>query len=622
MSANENTFILISLKNIKYYKSLYNLIFLYKNELNNLIKNDLIKEHLESNINENNIKVIIKKIEKYITSINYNEYEYKTSNEKKEKELLKLLKLFKKLIVLNKILYGNIEMISNIDIFDQKTLMSDTTKNNIHKNKLHILDIYQLYQTKITINNKLILNDMVDRIYSITIPNSEILSIDELNLVYSIVKICIAYFYKNIIIIDLLCEFIKKIEDTDDSIDNLIYVSKENIKNFTINKELLDGEIKFNSNISIELNNISKNAKKNTYILIKEHLNIVKNLNKFSYLKSYKLLNDIFNKYLDSYLNKIRITNNLNNANFTQIYKFTESYFKQHKKQIMVIIIECKKDNINYNIDNLLDTNLVVDRLSGINEIYIKKTNTIVEYAKNIEENNVISTYISNIQKIHIINPLYDINDKKNIMFLSTSEYNSDVVLIHTNDNNKFDIFTKNRLMKTLKLKDVLFLFHNKPNYRIENYNNIIENNILNQIEKKNILEEYHKNINFDINTHTPANSIEIKNKIIDDIKTKIKLEFNLKNKAVIIDQILDIIIDNISKFIKNKNKIEYNSEIYLTYFSNVSNVVNKFKKEVVDNYDNDFVSKIGEIVENIQSKIVKINENIMDKYYYSNMFK
>jgi hypothetical protein len=85
---------------------------------------------------------------------------------------------------------------------------------------------------------------------------------------------------------------------------------------------------------------------------------------------------------------------------------------------------------------------------------------------------------------------------------------------------------------------------------------------------------------------------------------------------------ILDIIVDNISKFIKNKNKIEYNSEIYLTYFSNVNSVINKFKKEVVDNYDNDFISKIGDIVENIQSKIVKIDENIMDKYYYSNMFK
>ena len=295
-------------------------------------------------------------------------------------------------------------------------------------------------------------------------------------------------------------------------------------------------------------------------------------------------------------------------------------WIEQNKKEITVIILECEKDGINYNINNLLDSKLSVDKNSGINDIFIKKTNTIIEYPKNENiEDNITSTYISNIQKVHIINSPYDA-DKKNNLTLDIDNYNSDILLIHTNNKNKFDIFTNKN--NNLKLKDVLFIFHNRPNYRVENYNNIIENNILNQIEKKNILEEYHKNINFDVNTYTPANSIEIKNKIINDIKSKIKLEFNLKNKPVIIEMILEIIVDNISKFIKNKNKIEYSSEIYLTYFSNVNSVINKFKKEVVDNYDNDFISKIGDIVENIQSKIVKIDENIMDKYYYSNMFK
>ena len=84
INIDNNNFIILSLKNIKYYKSLYNLIFLYKNELNNFIKNDIIKEHLESNINENIIKNIIKKIEKYISDINYEDYEYKMTDNKKE----------------------------------------------------------------------------------------------------------------------------------------------------------------------------------------------------------------------------------------------------------------------------------------------------------------------------------------------------------------------------------------------------------------------------------------------------------------------------------------------------------------------------------------------------------
>lgn len=613
---DKNTFISLSLKNIKYYKSLYNLIFLYKNELHNIFSQnkDIIKE---SSLNEDNIKKIIKKIEKYVADIKYEEYQYNMKSP--EKELLKLLKLFKKLILLNKILNEDMDIISNIDIFNQKTLMSDTSKNNIHKNKMHIIDIFNLYQKKITLDNNLILNDIVDKIKSIIIPNTIQLKSNEVLLAYQLIKIINTYFNKNVIIIDLLCLIIKKLNNIDNSIDDLIYTMKENLKNYTIEKDLLDQKIKINLNPSIELElELDSKVKSSKYILIKENSNIVKNLNKFSYLNSYTSFNDLFKNYLD-FTSAIKINNNLNSANFTQIHKITELYSKQTKKELTIIILECEKDNINYNINNLLDNSLLVDKLSGINDIYIKKTNTIVEYPKDNKYDNITSTYISNIQKIHIINSPYNL-DKKNNVTLTVNNYNSDVILIHTTNKNKFDIFTNKT--NDLKLRDILFIFHNKPNYRIENYNNIIENNILNQIEKKNILEEYHKNINFDVNTYTPANSIEIKNKIINDIKSKIKLEFNLKNKPVIIDMILDIIVDNISKFIKHKNKIEYNSEIYLTYFSNVNSVINKFKKEVVDNYDKDFISKIGDIVENIQSKIVKIDENIMDKYYYSNMFK
>ena len=610
----ENNFVLLSLKNIKYYKSIYNLIFLYRNELNNLFSksSDIIDKEIGSNLNENNIKHIIKKIEKYISNINYEDYKINIS--KKDKEILKLLKLFKKITTLNKILNEDMKIISNIDIFNQKTLMSDTSKNNIHKNKMHIIDIFNGYNKNINNNNKLILIDIVDKIKYIIKPNDNSSKSNELS--YSLIKLINDYFYKNNSIIDLLCLILNKLNNIDNSIDDLIYTIKENLKNFIIEKDLIDQKIKINSNSLINLE-IKYKIKKNKYVLIKENLNIVKNLNKFNCLNSYNSLNDLFKEILNS---TIKINNNLNSANFTQIYKFTESYLKQNKKEIAIIILECEKDGINYNIDNLLDSKLTVDKNSGINDIFIKKTNTIIEYPKNDNpEDKITSTYISNIQKIHIINSPYNL-DKKNNLTLDIDNYNLDILLIHTNNKNKFDIFTNKD--NNLKLKDVLFIFHNKPNYRVENYNNIIENNILNQIEKKNILEEYHKNINFDVNTYTPANSVEIKNKIINDIKSKIKLEFNLKNKSVIIEMILEIIVDNISKFIKNKNKIEYNSEIYLTYFSNVNSLINKFKKEVVDNYDNNFISKIGDIVENIQSKIVKIDENIMDKYYYSNMFK
>ena len=95
---------------------------------------------------------------------------------------------------------------------------------------------------------------------------------------------------------------------------------------------------------------------------------------------------------------------------------FLKTYLKQNKKEITVIILECEKDGINYNINNLLDSKLSVDKNSGINDIFIKKTNTIIEYPKNENiEDNITSTYISNIQKVHIINSPYDADKKNNL---------------------------------------------------------------------------------------------------------------------------------------------------------------------------------------------------------------
>ena len=57
-----------------------------------------------------------------------------------------------------------------------------------------------------------------------------------------------------------------------------------------------------------------------------------------------------------------------------------------------------------------------------------------------------------------------------------------------------------------------------------------------------------------------------------------------------------------------------------MTYLSSVNGLISKFKKEIVDNYDNDFINNIDTIVENIYTKILKINDNIIDKYYYTHI--
>ena len=178
-----------------------------------------------------------------------------------------------------------------------------------------------------------------------------------------------------------------------------------------------------------------------------------------------------------------------------------------------------------------------------------------------------INIYISNIKKTYVINSSINYNTKLNNIEIDYNTYDSKTLLIHTYDGKMYNIlYNDNSSNYKIDFKEVLSIIQNQPNYNIENYNSLIEKNILDKIESKNILDEYYKTIKLDIYTYTLENTLEIKNSIINDIEKKINLDFNYENKNIIVDQILNIIVDNISKYIKNKNKIEYDAETYMTY--------------------------------------------------------
>ena len=124
----------------------------------------------------------------------------------------------------------------------------------------------------------------------------------------------------------------------------------------------------------------------------------------------------------------------------------------------------------------------------------------------------------------------------------------------------------------------------------------------------------------FDIKSYNLENTLQMKNNITDDIYKKIKINFTFENKNKVVDMILDIIIDNISIYIKNKNKIDYDSETYMTYLFSVNSLMNKFKKDIIDNYDTNFLDKLDGLIDNIYNKILKINDNVVDKYYYAHI--
>lgn len=612
----ENTNIIYyNLKNIKYYKSLYNLIFLYINELNELnTSSNLFDDDFDPEF----VKNIIKKIENYINLIDIDSFNFDLNENIKITLILNILKLLKLNERLFNILNIHIQLINEINIFDKKILMSDTSKNNINKNKLHILDIYNNFIKHISNNNNLIIDQSV-----IIIKNILILEDSDINSyidnVLNIIDIINKYFNKNIGIIDFFILFSQSMTGINNILNDYLYIINENNKQFVLEYELAQKNIKFNKNINIKLvfNNLSSKKTSNDVKdhILKNNINIVKTYNRFKYSLSFNSLN----KLLSSIDINVKILNKFNKDTFTILNKALALYEKTYKHKLIIVILECKLDPIIYDISKLIDNSSKLEKLSGINDNYIKKTNTILESSKHKNDMNI---YISNIQKTYIINSSINYNKKSNNIEIDYNTYNSKTILIHTYDNNSYNLLYNDTSSNyKIDFKDVLPIIQNQPNYNIENYNSLIEDNILNKIESKNILDEYYKTIKLDIHTYKLENTLEIKNNIINDISKNITLEFTYDNKNIIIDQILNIIIDNISKYIKNKNKIEYDAETYLTYLSSVNGLINKFKKEIVDNYE-DFINNIDKIIENIYTKILKINDNIIDKYYYTHIIE
>jgi hypothetical protein len=640
-----NNILYYSSKNVKYYKSLYNLIFLYINELKN-IKLDNID--YDDSFNQDLIKKIIKKIEKYNNLINEDILNFNQVFNIKKNAILNLLKLYKLSIRLYNNLNTHIQLINEIDIYDKKVLMSDTSKNNINKNKLHILDIYNNFIKHIKLNNNnnknLIINIIKKMIISDTIDINTYI-----NDVIIIIDIIDKYFHKNIEIIDLFILLFNSLLGINNILNDYLLIINENNKQFLLEYEYEQNEIKINKKNTIKLifnkTDIKENSKENKKLntkkksitksktksnksgsndrshILTNNKNIVKTYNKFKYNKSFNSLEQLL---LSLDIN-VKLTQGLfNKDTIEHLNKAVQLYENKYKNKLTIVILECQLDPILYDITKLVDNNIKIEKLSGINDAYTKKTNTIVESSNNIEDINI---YISNIQKTYIINSYINFDNKTNNIEIDYETFSSKTILIHTYDHNTYNILYNNTPLYNdttanykIDFKDILPIIQNQPNYNVENYNSLIEKNILDKIESKNILDEYYKTIKLDIYTYTLENTLEIKNSITNDIGKKIILDFNYENKNIIVDQILNIIVDNISKHIKNKNKIEYDAETYMTYLSSVNSLISKFKKEIVDNYDKDFIDNIDTIVENIYNKILKINDNIIDKHYYTHI--
>jgi hypothetical protein len=568
-------------KNITNYKKIYNFIFLYKEELINILEDQTTIYAINENIDNNAIDLLIKNIDKSlnkIENINLNAY----------------IDFYINIEELNKLLHNNIIFINTIDIYEKKFLISDTSKNNINQNKTLILDLYKKYN----IENKKLLNESIISIFN---------NLDIVNKYNEIFLILRQHLDKNNNTISLYLEFINIIKTLELDSNFLEIINQYNLqlKDSILINELENINIKCNKNTDILFNN--NKVFNNNYFTINK-LQLFNNFANFSFKKQYKTLSELFSAELN-----ITKFSKINYNEHEKISSIINLHYKLDKINLIIIIIKSNIDLINYNISSLLDTNDTIESNTGINQSFINKTKTIMTQSEYIKKIDSITNYISNIQNITIYHNKLLYNKENN----NNAKHNTDVLLINY-DNHNYNIYS-NGESNFLKLKDVNNIIINKPNYSIENYNNIINNNITNKINNYNILNKYTESITNNYNLYSNINHIELKNIIINKIK-EIKIPVNNNNKNKIIEEILELININIYNYILNKTNIEFYSEIYIVYLSNINSLLNKLKKELVDNYSDNFLINIDNIINSQYHNIQLIIENIIDKHYQLNL--
>ena len=568
---------------IEYYIGIVQLIKLYLEDLIKYLENKDKKEEIQKLLSFQSILTNSKKL-KNITTDNF-----------------RFFRIYNILIFMKNDLSNIISYIYDLDIFDEQTLLSDTSKNNINQNKNVIIDTYKKIQKKTTkILNKILNNT----IQNFIITYDSYIELHE-------------FYLSNPNIIKLYTSIIKKFMSTIslDSHSTLILLI---LYNNQIDKNiLLKNKILSIKNLDVNINNTTD------FNYLFQDIKIVKNKNfitKFTNYLSHQKYLSIHELFLDIQNSNFKFkSNKIDTSSISTIQKIVNDYYKIERQYLNITIIETSIDKFNYNCKTLLNSKYQLEPNIGINIKYNNKTKTIItndEY-KNLEllyNDYKNEMYLSYFDKMININNFKQKSVKTNINILLESQYILIVKLNIDVKKSEFHILSSNDniYMNFLHIKPLL---QNKPDYIIENYNIIRNEHIINHIENNYMLNSYLSRISYDYKNVPIIDNLELKNLILNNIQNKIKI-INQQNKTTNIQIIIDIIINQLYFYIQKTNNIDFSSEIYLTYYSNIHNLISKVNKDLNDNYNEDLLLNLDNILNNIYPNIIAINNHVLDKYY------
>jgi hypothetical protein len=586
------------IKNLgEYYVGITQLIQIYLQELMKFLEIKDKREEIQKLISLNSVTQHNKKINDILNS---------TKNE------LQLIQLYNILNIIYDDVSKLLTYIKIIDIYDEQTLLSDKSKNNINQNKIIILDTYSKIQKK----HKKILDNL-----SITIINEYVITYDSYLLLRD-------FYLKNPNIIQLYTYIIKNYLNTsydESSKLSLIIIYNNQIDK---NKILTDHILQLKNIKNVNSNNI------NDFNYLFKESKFIKNQNivtKFNNFTSYKKFISIHDLFLDIQNSNFKFkSNDINKHSISVIETLVHDYYKIERQYLNITIIETTIDKFNYNCSTLLNSNFTLNKNIGINDKYMNKTKTIItkdeykilEHKDEDYKNDMYLSYFNNM--ININNFKHASKNTNNLNILLESKYILIVKLIIDAKNFEFHIMKHNNNNPNnnniyMNFNNIKVLLQNKPDYVIENFNLIRNEKIINNIENNNMLNLYHTKIQSDYKNLPTIDNLELKNLILNNIKTNIKkIDQKLKEKNI--ENIINIIIDQLYKYIKKTNNIDFSPEIYLTYYSNINSLINKIKKELNDNYNSDLLNNLDNVLNNLYSNIITINSNVLDKYYLTKL--
>lgn len=382
----------------------------------------------------------------------------------------------------------------------------------------------------------------------------------------------------------------------------LTFIMNSNIKLKLLNKKILCNNINKNTEITIKKIKYNlytdfrfQNICDSTYISLKEKnaveflssfLNININIDIYKNIRDENFLNECMNAYKDIYNKKLyiaigdhtSINNNINNSN--------------------------NFNDIVYSIKNITSSD-VISPESGINRNYIEKTTTI---SKDLEEN-----YLS---PISLINNTFIIYNWIDIYDASVNDLNGDVLCL---------VFRKNiygdeilQICSTFALYKNLQLFQpDLNNTDAVIVNNINTNSINNISEMIPSLYNNKKDMS-DLGIFESVKIGHIRHRMIEMLKSYKRNQNKIENTDYLISVLFDSIYNEIwHKTPKNSN---FSDEFFITFYSTVSRMVFKVRKDIMDRYSimKDYESAklvMIDILEKLEKNISKADSNIYNIY-------